>query len=210
MLYRHDKGLWDPGASIVPDKPVVASESIFRGDVTRKKGVALFQPGKILGPKEESLMNFRLLPIPTLILVLALALVNPASVTAEPPATETIHETFSETEVDDVCGETDVPIQIEGKAVFHVTEFADGRVHVTGTLVGRFMFEVSGETFTGRFTQWFGLNANSKSFNETDTFSATGKGDEGSHVRIIELFHITMNANGQVTVEFETASGSCG
>jgi hypothetical protein len=145
-----------------------------------------------------------------LILALGVLWLAPWAVAAAPPFTGTFHDTFSDVEVDTVCGQPGTEIQIEGKSVFHITEFNDGRYHLTGTVTGRFTFEVDGETFTGRFTQWFGENSNSKSFNGTFTFSATGRGDEGSRVHLRGVAHFTVNANGDVTVEFEKFNETCG
>lgn len=137
------------------------------------------------------------------------ALVIPGVGEAQPPTTETFHEMFSEVEADTICGE-DVLIDTEGKSVFHITEFDDGRYHVTGTGVGRFSFELStGEMFTGRFTFWFGENLTSEEdFNATFTFNATGKGDEGTHVMLREVAHVTI-VNGELVVEFDTLNSTC-
>ena len=111
------------------------------------------------------------------LLVLALWGLLPAAALAQPPTTETIHEEFDTTEFDTVCSGAVVPIHVTGKSVFHITEFDDGRYHLTGTQVGRFTTTDAGVTYTGRFTIWFGENSNTKSFNGTFTFSATGKGE---------------------------------
>jgi hypothetical protein len=134
----------------------------------------------------------------------------PAAVLAQPPTTETIHETFDTTEFDTLCSGAVVPIHIMGKSVFHITEFADGRYHLTGTQVGRFTATDAGVTYTGRFTIWFGENSNSKSFNGTFTFSATGKGDDGSKLRLKGVAHFTVNARGDVTSEFDRFTANCG
>ena len=137
------------------------------------------------------------------------ALAIPGVGEAQPPTTDTFHETFSEVEADTICGE-DVLIDTEGKSVFHITEFDDGRYHFTGTGVGRFSFELStGEVFTGRFTFWFGENLTSvDDFNATFTFNATGKGDEGTHVMLREVAHVTI-VNGEIVVEFDTLNSTC-
>jgi hypothetical protein len=137
------------------------------------------------------------------------AFAAPSLASAQPPETDTIRETFTDVEVDFICGEV-VNIDVEGKAVFHITEFDDGRVHVTGTSVGHFSFELaSGEVVTGRFTTWFGENVTSlDNFNATFTFNATGKGDEGTHVMLKEVSHITF-VDGEVIVEFDNLSSTC-
>jgi len=144
------------------------------------------------------------------LLVLALWGLLPAAALAQPPTTETIHEEFDTTEFDTVCSGAVVPIHVTGKSVFHITEFDDGRYHLTGTQVGRFTTTDAGVTYTGRFTIWFGENSNTKSFNGTFTFSATGKGSDGSKLRLQGVAHFTVNANGDVTSEFERFTTDCG
>jgi hypothetical protein len=144
------------------------------------------------------------------LLVLALAGLLPAAALAQPPTTETIQEKFDTTEFDTLCSGAVVPIHLTGKSVFHITEFEDGRYHLTGTQVGRFTATDAGVTYTGRFTIWFGENSNTKSFNGTFTFSATGKGDDGSKMRLKGLAHFAVNANGDVTSEFERFTADCG
>jgi hypothetical protein len=141
--------------------------------------------------------------------LVAFALGLPAGASAQPPETETIHETFADVEVDTICGEV-VFIDTSGKMVFHITQFEDGRYHVTGTGVGQFSFELaSGETVSGRFTFWFGENLTGPdNFNATFTFNATGKGDEGTHVMQKEVAHVTF-VDGELIVEFDNLTNSC-
>ena len=143
------------------------------------------------------------------LLVLALSGLLPAAALAQPPVTETIHERFDTTMLDTACTGAIVPIHVRGRSVFHITEFADGRFHLTGTQIGRFTTTDAGITYTGRFTIWFGENSNTKSFNGTFTFSATGKGSDGSRLRLKAVAHVTVNARGNVTTEFERFRTVC-
>jgi hypothetical protein len=91
-------------------------------------------------------------------------------------------------------------------SVFHITEFANGTVHVTGTATGRFLLDTidaSKPDFSGHFTQWFGFNGNNRSAAGTSTFTVVGKGTDGSRLRFHDTMHFTVNANGVVTVEFD-------
>jgi hypothetical protein len=144
-----------------------------------------------------------------LLLVVAMSGLLPVTALAQPPVTETIHETFDTTVFDTACTGAVVPIHITGRSVFHITEFADGRYHLTGTEVGRFTTTDAGITYTGRFTTWFGENSNTKSFNGTFTFSARGKGSDGSRIRLKGVAHVTVNARGDVTSEFERFRTVC-
>jgi hypothetical protein len=134
------------------------------------------------------------------------ALVVAAPVANAKANTETIHfkgvtEMFSE---DDPClGPTDFTITYNG--VVHTTETGNS-FHITGTFAGTFVADPQDPelaTYTGHFAQWFGGNENNHSFNTTFTFAAVGKGDDGSRIRFQEVAHITVNGNGQVTVEFD-------
>lgn len=76
---------------------------------------------------------------------------------------------------------------------------------MTGTFTGTFSAVPSdgtGPTFTGRFTQWFGENANLKTHNGTFTFSVRARGSDGSRIRFNVVAHFSVSATG-VTVEFE-------
>jgi hypothetical protein len=91
-------------------------------------------------------------------------------------------------------------------SVFHITEFANGTVHVTGTATGTFLIDTidaSKPDFSGHFTQWFGFNGNNQSATGTSTFTVVGKGTDGSRLRFHDTMHFTVNANGVVTIEFD-------
>ena len=93
-------------------------------------------------------------------------------------------------------------------AVFHITEFANGTSHVTGTATGTVEIDTIDPAlpdYTGRFTQWFGENANSKNFAGTFTFTVRLRGSDGSRLVFHETAHFTVNANGEVTIEFDNA-----
>lgn len=100
--------------------------------------------------------------------------------------------------------------------VIHITAAgldADGNpippYHITGTFTGTFTADPqdpSLPTFTGHFTSWFGENSNQKTFNGTSTFTIIATGSDGSRLRFHDTFHVTVNANGEVTVEFDKPS----
>jgi hypothetical protein len=81
--------------------------------------------------------------------------------------------------------------------------------HITGTFTGTVTVvpqDPSLPTFTGHFATWFGENSNQKTFNDTDTFTVILTGSDGSTLKFHETAHITVNANGEVTVEFDKPS----
>src|SRR5262245_16934694 len=92
-------------------------------------------------------------------------------------------------------------------AVLHVTEFANGTSHVTGTATGTAEIDTLDPAlpdYTGRFTQWFGENVNSKNDAGSFTFTVRARGSDGSRLLFHETAHFTVNANGELTVEFDT------
>lgn len=136
--------------------------------------------------------------------------VFPSVAAAQPPFTETVHDQGSATEMDVVCSGAVVPIEIDFRSVFHITDFGDGRYHITGTQVGTFTTTDAGVTYTGTFAVWFGENSNNRSFNGTFTFNARGAGSDGSRVRLHGVSHITVNALGETTTTFEEFDVVCG
>lgn len=130
------------------------------------------------------------------------------STAAAPADTETIvvknvTETFAEV---NPCTGAPGTVTVTYNAIFHITTLPNGTYHVTGTQTGRFRFvpdDPSLPTYTGRFTIWFGENSNQKNFTGTFTFSGTGKGSDGSRLRFSAVAHISVNANGTVTAEFD-------
>jgi hypothetical protein len=151
------------------------------------------------------------------LLVLASVFSATAALAESPPVTFTdVIKGETETFTDVVpCRESlgAYDITITQNGVFHVTaagineetEELIAPYHVTGTFTGTFAAVPSdgtGPTFTGRFTQWFGENANLNSHNGTFTFSVRGRGSDGSVIRFNVVAHFSVSATG-VTVEFE-------
>jgi hypothetical protein len=124
---------------------------------------------------------------------------------AQPPVTETTTEkNVVETFVDVVPScEFDGPsysITTTSNRVFHITEFDDGRVHVTFTDTGTFVAvpleDPSLPSFTGKFTVWGGFNDNGKAVNGTFTFSARGEGSDGSTFNVHSTDHFNVTPTG--------------
>jgi hypothetical protein len=142
-------------------------------------------------------------------ILVALVGLAPSMAVAAPPTTETITYAEQRTDMDVVCSGAIVPIELDLRGVIHITEFDDGRFHFTITETGTFTTVDAGVTYTGRFTFWAGENSNTKSFNGTFTFSARGKGDDGSRLLLQGVGHFSVNANGEVTREFERFTVTC-
>ena len=140
----------------------------------------------------------------TIVLTMGLLLIaTPAY--AQPPETETVTEKgVVETFVDVVptCegGGPLYTITTTSNRIEHTTLFADGRVHATFTDTGTFVAEPledpSLPSYTGKFTVWGGFNANGKAVNGTFTFTALGKGSDGSTFNNHVTDHFNTTPNG--------------
>jgi hypothetical protein len=99
------------------------------------------------------------------------------------------------------------------KGVTHVTALPNGSFHETTTVTDRFTFvpdDPSQPTYTGKGTFWAGANLNSQNnFTATVTFSAHATGSDGSRVAFHGMAHVTLHADGTVTVEFERDRLNC-
>jgi hypothetical protein len=99
------------------------------------------------------------------------------------------------------------------KGVTHVTEPPDGSFHETTTMTDRFTFvpdDPSQPTYTGRGTFWAGANLNSQNnFTATVTIQSVAKGSDGSRLTLHVVAHVTLHADGTVTVEFDRDRLGC-
>jgi hypothetical protein len=160
-----------------------------------------------------------------LIVLAAATLVGLAMLTgvaqAAKPVTLTFHEHQVESTFTDVIpcignGEELATITTVENGVVHITAAALDEngdpippYHITGTFTGTVTVvpqDPSLPTFTGHFTTWFGENSNQKTFNDTDTFTVILTGSDGSTLKFHDTFHVTVNAQGEVTVEFDKPS----
>lgn len=147
------------------------------------------------------------------VLGLLVALFTPMAALAQADTT-TIH--FSDTETFptiDPC--TGAPGTLSGtfKGVVHLTALPDGSSHFTLTVVEEVSVvfdDPSLPTYTGRITSWEGSNLNPQN-NFTATFADhfTIKGTDGSRVAGHSVGHVTMHADGTVTVEFDRFRLTC-
>jgi hypothetical protein len=134
---------------------------------------------------------------------------SPVSASGGPPitATEVLKDvTFVDADVNPCTGDPGIVTTVVN-AVFHITEFSDGRVHVTGTATGSFEFDATDPAavdYAGHFTQWFGENHNPTVDNSTFTFTVIGVGTDGSTIRFHDTAHITV-IGSDLVVGFEKA-----
>jgi hypothetical protein len=102
-------------------------------------------------------------------------------------------------------------ITVDGNSVTHITYFPDGdELWFTFTETGMATGVVGDVTYTGHFTVWFNQNVNEQNENSTFTFSVRAFGSDGSVIVGHEVAHFTMSANGELTVQFDRPSFTCG
>jgi len=131
--------------------------------------------------------------------------------------TETMHahnEVLFTKEVHNPC--TGAPGTLTATAaneVFHVTFFENGpEGWATGTAEGEVTFtpeEAGGVSAVGHFTEWFGGSFNNKNSVEHSTSNFNLRNSDGSHVVVHGAFHLSTNAKGEITREFEGLEPRC-
>lgn len=102
---------------------------------------------------------------------------------------------------------------IAANEVFHLTTHADGTFWATGTAEGTVTFtplEAGGLAYSGHFASWFGEALNRKNHVEHDTNTFVLRAADGSQVVVHMKDHLSTNAAGEVTAEFENESAHCG
>jgi hypothetical protein len=97
--------------------------------------------------------------------------------------------------------------------VFHVTFFETGpEGWVTGTAQGEVTFapeEAGGVSAVGHFAEWFGGSFNNKNTVEHSTSNFNLQNSDGSHVVVHGASHLSTNAAGEVTRQFEGLEPRC-
>ena len=128
--------------------------------------------------------------------------------------TEHIHGTF-DPELNDPNPCSDAAVvsaDAFGNVVDHVTFFPGGdEVWETFTETGKVtLTDSNGVTYTGRITAWGNFNQNNQNTNNSFTLTLVLRGDDGSTITFHEVQHFAVNANGDVTVDFDTPRLTCG
>jgi hypothetical protein len=124
------------------------------------------------------------------------------------------HVPFFSAAVPNPCtGATGMLNAVSANEVFHVTFFTSGdEFWVTGTDEGTATFtpnDPTGISASGHFASWFGESINNKNDVQHNVFNLTLAKTDGSHVIVHEPVHLSANANGVVTVNFDKPSMSC-
>jgi hypothetical protein len=164
-------------------------------------------------------MSRRVVRIASLAAVIALLAAGAALADAGGRGTVTITQhdhnvtLFSDPVTNPCTGAPGTLTAIAANEVFHITFFTNGdELWVTGTDEGTATFtpdNPTGVSASGHFAAWFGESLNEKNDVQHDTFNLTLTNTDGSHVIVHETSHLSTNASGVVTVNFDKMSVSC-
>jgi hypothetical protein len=159
--------------------------------------------------------------------IAALALCAATSVPAAGPpvVNETDHfanEPDVFTDVNPCDPSQEVEVTSSDTGVIHFLLFADGTVHITGTVRSTISVDVlptdGTPDATGKGVAWFGTNGKI----DPDTGEAFGKGEstftnsvhvtfaDGTRISFHEVAHVLFDENGVVKVEFDKFKTHCG
>ena len=103
-----------------------------------------------------------------------------------------------------------VTMTYDGVIAFAVD--AQGRLHLTGTLVGTIEvvpFDPSLPTYAGRFASWFGESTSFNSDGDWETLNIKLRGSDGSTISVNSVLQLHLS-NGVVHVAFDTERIRCG
>ena len=162
-------------------------------------------------------MSRRVVRAVGLAVVLALLSAGAALAAGRGTVTITQHahnvQLFSDPVTNPCNGEPGTLTAIAANEVFHITFFTNGdELWVTGTDEGTATFtpdDPSGVSASGHFAAWFGESLNEKNDVSHDTFNLQLRASDGSHIVAHETAHLSTNAAGVVTVNFDKMSVSC-
>jgi hypothetical protein len=147
------------------------------------------------------------------VLGLFVALLTPMAALAQAETTTThFSETVTFPDFNPCTGATGTSTDTM-KGVTHVTALPDGSFHEHTALTDTFTFvpdDPSQPTYTGKGTFREGANLNSQNnFTATVTINVHAKGSDGSRLTLHVVAHVTLHADGTVTVEFEKERLTC-
>jgi hypothetical protein len=151
---------------------------------------------------------------PATLLLTALVLFAPAAAALAAGA-DTI--TVRERQLDVNPGETNPCTQATGTIIddeqdlFHITDLADGTLHLTGHATVAVTFtpdDPAQVAYEGHETFAFSESSNSRNFVTTTNSHVRVKGTDGTFVTVRETAHLTVTPTG-VTVSFDKPTLTC-
>jgi hypothetical protein len=156
--------------------------------------------------------------IGTLVVLAGLAVLALASTArAEAPiVNDTIvfkGSTESQPDTNPCTGSPAIDYDLAGRGTIHVTEFADGAVHVSMDFHTVFMIDTIDPAevdYSGHETDTFNFEGTGGIASITSTFTPVLTGTDGSHLVGHLVGHITVTADGEIKVTFERFSQARG
>jgi hypothetical protein len=126
--------------------------------------------------------------------------------------TDNFHGVQTNTDVNPCTGNA-IDLTQTSNIVQHVTYFPGGD-EVWGTFTEEDKVtgvdEGTGVVYTGHSTEWGNFNVNERNANDTFTASIHVTGSDGSSITYHEVAHESWDANGNLTVQFDKPSLTCG
>jgi hypothetical protein len=126
--------------------------------------------------------------------------------------TDNFHGTQQTSDVNPCTGNA-IDLTEVSNMVEHVTSFPGGD-EVWGTFTEEDKVtgvdEGTGVVYTGHSTEWGNFNVNERNANDTFTASIHVAGSDGSSISYHEVAHESWDANGNLTVQFDKPSLTCG
>jgi hypothetical protein len=176
--------------------------------------------GSTSSAREAALTRVARTALAVLAVAAGFTLVTAETAAAQPPMTETVVSTFSESFTEPFfCGGEPYLVTASGRTVIHYTYFPEtGALRFHEASHGRATstpVDGTGPTYTANF--W---NSDSESIRavrhgdvlvetDTDHFRVVARGSDGSRALVVFHAHFTVNANGEATVQFETDKLVC-
>jgi hypothetical protein len=151
----------------------------------------------------------------TVALVAALTMLAVAgAATADPPIVDstTVFKNggSSQPDTNPCTGSPAIDYNLAGRGTVHVTEFADGTTHVTMSFHTGFLIDTIDPAevdFSGHETDTFTFEGANGAATTAVTFTPVLTGTDGTHLVAHEVGHLTVTANGDVTVSFDRFTG---
>ena len=151
----------------------------------------------------------------SIVVAVAAILATPAAARAQAD-TQTIHfsgMTQTQPAANPCSGAAGTLTETVTQGVEHLTTNPDGTYHHSFQITAAITFtpdDSSQPTLTGTTTYGTEQNVNSKTSTLTTAFSGSATGSDGSSLALHGISHVTVNADGTVTVDFQIERVSCG
>jgi hypothetical protein len=112
----------------------------------------------------------------------------------------------SQPDTNPCTGSPAIDYDLVGRGTIHLTVFADGTMHVIMSFHTDFLVDTIDPAevdYSGHETDTFDFNGTNGAATTTGTFTPVTTGTDGTHLVGHAIAHITVTANGDVTVSFD-------